>query len=49
MTSCVGWGKFSFELNEGGKMGFETMLITILISTIFVRNINLNYNIRKKK
>ena len=41
------------QLNENGscgsgRMGFETLLATILIFTIFVRNINLNYNIRNK-
>ena len=41
------------ELNQngscgGGRMGFETMIITILIFTIIVRNYNLYYNKRKK-
>ena len=41
------------ELNQngscgGGRMGFETMIIAILIFTIIVRNYNLYYNIRKK-
>ena len=41
------------ELNQngscgGGRMSFETMIITILIFTIIVRNFNLYYNIRKK-
>ena len=40
-------------LNENGscgsgRMGFETLLVTILIFTIFVRNINFNYNKRNK-
>ena len=44
---------FEKELNQngscgGGRMGFETMIITILIFTIIVRNYNLYYNKRKK-